>query len=359
MCRFKRAARRLLLSALLLVAASAPAAGASLCGRLSDEVRGLPEADWIRPPGPILQRLRLAEDLAGGRAAWLANGSIEQALLADSALRDALAVGPQAPVSIERLPGQSLVHLYAVQGTAHCQSSLFVELDRDGRWRRLPPPPVLGDDAYPCWTRAGSLGELMGRPVFVVHGRESQLGDDELYQVSAWDGGQWGQACSVRVAFRSVYRSAGAQCQGAKKLCERAASLAMGMAERYDRSRAAGRSFEPPMPATRPDTVMQAALEGVDPLAPPSFPKLDAGKEQADAFTADYSNADLQRFPVQLDGRWFIALLGHAGVGWRESDVTLLGLYTVAADGRLAPFAGFRVQRERAGLASIDVDDRH
>ena len=358
MSTFKRGAWRLTLAALLLAGAPVHAADASLCRRLADEVRGLPEAEWLRRPGPIRQRLTLAEESAGSRAALSANDSTEQALLADTALRDALAVGPQVPVSLERLTGQSLVHLYAIQGTAHCQSSVFVELDRDGRWRRLPPP-VLDRDAHPCWTRAGSLGELMGRPVFVVHGRESQLSDDELYQVSAWDGAQWGLACRVRLVFRLAYRSAGAQCQGTRAICERAASMALRLAESYDRSRAAGRSFEPPTPATQPDAAMRAALERVDPLAPPSFAAFDAGKVQADAFTADYSNADLQRFPVQLAGRWFIALLGHAGVGWRESDVTLLGLYTAAADGRLAPFAGFRVQRERAGLASIDVDDRH
>lgn len=356
MCSFKRGAWRLLLAALLLAGASVHAADASLCRRLADEVRGLPEADWLKPPGPIRQRLRLAEELAGGRAAWSANGSIEQALLADSALRDALAVGPRAPVSLERLPGQSLVHLYSVQGTARCQSSLFVELDRMGRWRQLPRPPVLDGDAHPCWTRAGSLAELMGRPVFLVHGGESQLSDDELYQVSVWDGAQWGRACSLHVAFRKSYRLDGMSCRGTQAFCERAAAAGLSLGERYDRSRAHAGRFEPPEPAHRPDTATLAALAGVNLMSPPEFPAAEARQSTADVFTAGFSNADLQRFALQLDGRWFVALLGHAGVGWRESNVTLLGLYNAAADGRLEPLAGFRVQRERAGLRSISVD---
>lgn len=324
----------------------AQAAPASLCESLAQTLRRERAAVWQQAPGPLRQRLVVATSQA------LASVSPEMPdPFVSALLRDAVA----SEVALQRLPGQALAHLYTRQGTAQCQSSRFLLQEGDGRWRSVAGPAFLDEHNGPCWSLSGSLATLDGQPLFAVYGRERQASEDEVYHLAAWEGGQWAPSCSLRLSYALRYRLSAAYCTAAPVTCRRARALALPLGQRYDRSRASGARFVPPR-ATPVPAALKAALARLDLMAPPEFP--EAVPRPADAFEAGYAHADLHAFALQLEGGWFLAMLGHAGVGWRESAVTLLGLYALDPLGQLVPVAGYRVLRERAAPPALQVDDR-
>jgi hypothetical protein len=74
----------------------------------------------------------------------------------------------------------------------------------------------------------------------------------------------------------------------------------------------------------------------------PDFPR--------DSSTAmSFSDSDLAIFPIALGGRYYIAALGHDGVGSLEGADTLFAIYD-AQGGILVPLAGFVIARSISGL---------
>lgn len=330
--------------ALLLAETGIAQAAPSLCEGLAQTLSRTPAAASQQAADPLKQRLALATAQPLALAAAELSESVAVELLPE--------VSP-AELALERLPGQALLHLYTYQGTAGCQLSRFALPEGAGRWRLVAGPALLDERSSPCGTLSGSLARLDGQPVFVVHGRERQTEEAEVYRLAAWEGAQWGPSCSLHLRYPLRYRLESAHCAAAPAICRRAQALALSLGERYDRARASGARFEPPRAARAP-AALKAALSRLDLTVPPAFP--GAERAAADAFTAGYANADLQAFALSMDGRWFLALLGHAGVGWRESAQTLLGLYVPDPAGQLLPVAGYRVLRERAGPPLLQAE---
>ncbi|MFN3302243.1 MAG: hypothetical protein ACK44A_00820 [Roseateles sp.] len=68
----------------------------------------------------------------------------------------------------------------------------------------------------------------------------------------------------------------------------------------------------------------------------PPFPRFGADEQGLDAMRTAFSNADPRRLPVRVGDRWWLAVVGRAGLGWREGDAVLVALFAPpgrAADG--------------------------
>ena len=59
-------------------------------------------------------------------------------------------------------------------------------------------------------------------------------------------------------------------------------------------------------------------------------------------------------FPLVLNGRSYLALIGHDGVGWRTSNRVLLAIFDPAGD-TPKPLAGIVVERTIAALDQARV----
>jgi hypothetical protein len=74
-------------------------------------------------------------------------------------------------------------------------------------------------------------------------------------------------------------------------------------------------------------------------------------KVTSNSFLTSFSNSkEPVRLALWLDGRWWLGVVGIAGVGWRSSTTSLLAIYAVTESG-LTPAAGFQVDKLTAGAA--------
>ena len=70
-----------------------------------------------------------------------------------------------------------------------------------------------------------------------------------------------------------------------------------------------------------------------------------------------FSNGDPRRLPVFIDGRWWLAVVGRGGVGWREGEAVLVALF--APPGRPADaVASYQFITGPAGLQEAVAVDK-
>ncbi|MFT7773998.1 hypothetical protein [Roseateles sp.] len=352
-----RAAR--LACAMVALACMAAQAGPSVCADVAAQARKLPDSAW-HGPEPLAPWLRRQEP----RHPRAALSAVEEELLENPRWRQVLGAGPEQSLSIERLQGTSVHRVDQVAGTANCQSYVLVEA-RPGLPARVLETPIRGEQAMGlCVTQSAFFATVQGQPALVVGGPDSMLGLDQHYRVSTWDGKGWTQACSLALKLRERLRQTERRCQGETDWCDAAAALARDLAQAYDDDRRGGASLEPQAFADGrdPDRFMRASLRlpdaGPGAAGDPALQLPVLGGESRDShlFLSSYSNVDLRRLAVWLDGRWWMAVVGRAGVGWRESTSTLVTLY--APLGRAVDVrAGFRFTLEAAGLAAATASD--
>lgn len=352
-----RAAR--LACAMVALACMAAQAGPSVCVDVAAQARKLPDAAWLGPEplGPWLQR----QEPRHPRAALSA---VEAELLENPRWRQALGAGPEQPLSIERLQGTTVHRVDLVAGSASCQSYVLVEA-RPGQPARALETPIRGERPMGlCVTQSAFFASVQGQPALVVGGPDSMLGLDQHYRIAAWDGRGWSRACSLALKLRERLRQTARRCQGDAGWCDAAEALARDLAQAYDGERRGGASLEPAAftGGQEPDRFLRASLRlpdagpggAGDPLL--QLPVLDGESREPNPFLTSYANVDLRRLAVWLDGHWWMAVVGRAGVGWRESTSTLVTLYAPlgrAVDAR----AGFRFTLEASGLAEATASE--
>ena len=87
-------------------------------------------------------------------------------------------------------------------------------------------------------------------------------------------------------------------------------------------------------------------------MALPTFGAKTAGT--VNPFFTSFSNAQAPAgLALWLDGRWWLGVVGIAGVGWRASTTSLLAVYEVTEAGPV-PAASFQVQKLPAGPAQAE-----
>lgn len=340
-----------LLASLAAVGAVQAQQASSLCERLAHEARRLPASAWAGGAQPLERLLRIER-----RPATRPRSALEDQLLSDPALSEALSAGAGDPLGIERLAGTDVYRLYSIQGTAHCESSLFIEAALGKAARRLAAPPT---EAVPCWTQAGDFGHVFGQAAFVTHGSAGAVRFEQQLQIAPWTGRGWGQACTLNLAFRKTLRLGGRFCPAALAPCESGGAAAVKIAAAYE----ADREGEAPLgpldfaAGRRPGGELLAAVQRVDARNPPEFPTFGADARRLDVFDTRYANVDVRRLALWLDGRWWLGVVGRAGVGWREGSVTLLSIFELRGDGELRPVASYQLEHVNGGLLKAVAAD--
>lgn len=336
-----------------LTGGTAGAAEPSLCTRLAGEARQAPAAIWAA-----------ADPLAG----WVepvpaAPSSTVTALAQDARWRDLLAVSPAQPVGVQQLPGAPVYLLEHFAGTANCQSLLLVEA-HPGRPSRQLAPPFAVESLELCFTRSARLARVLGQPAFIVGGAPSMISPELHYRIAAWTGQGWAQTCSLQLRRSAAMVFAQRWCAPGTPVCMAGQPLAEQLARAYEAERAGG----PPLDGRAlragrpPDAGVEAALN--PPLATPGaigdmnppFPLFGADPARLDPMLTGFSNADPRRLSVYVDGRWWLAVVGRAGVGWREGGAVLVALFKPPGrpgDG----VAAYQFRTAPAGLLQAEAVD--
>lgn len=86
------------------------------------------------------------------------------------------------------------------------------------------------------------------------------------------------------------------------------------------------------------------------------FPTFTADRDRQDPFLTRYANVVSMRLALWLDGRWWLGVVGRAGVGWREGPMVLLSIFALR-DGALLPMAGYRIEVGAGRLREARVED--
>lgn len=345
--------------AMVALACMTAQAGPSVCADVAAQARKLPDSAW-NAPEPLAPWLRRQEP----RHPRASLSTVEEEVLENPRWRQALGAAPEQTLSIERLQGTPVHRVDQVAGTANCQSYVLMEA-RPGLPTRALETPIRAEQPMGlCVTQSAFFAIVQGQPALVVGGADSMLGLDQHYRVSTWDGRGWTPACSLALKLRERLRQTERRCLGDTGWCDAAEALAHDLARAYDDDRRGGAGLEPLAFAAgrEPDRFLRASLRlpdaGPGAAGDPALqlPVMGGESRESNAFLSSYANVDLRRLAVWLDGRWWLAVVGRAGVGWRESTSTLVTLY--APLGRAVDVrAGFRFTLEASGLAAATASD--
>lgn len=337
-----------------LTGGAADAAEPSLCTRLADEARRAPAATWTQPD-PLSAWLKPAPPSPPSPTI--------SALANDARWRDLLAASESRPMSVQQLEGTPIYMVDEIAGTAHCQSLVLVEARPGQPSRRLKPPFDL-EGASLCMTQSAGFGRVLGQPAFIVGGAPSMTSPDLHYRIATWTGKAWGPRCSVTLRRQTAMSGTQRFCAPGSKVCDAAQPVAQRLAQAYETARAANQ----PLDATafnegrEPDAAVAAALNppldepyAIGNMNPP-FPLFGADEARLDPMRTVFSNADPRVLPVRVADRWWLAVVGRAGVGWREGDAVLVALF--APPGRAADgVASYQFRITPAGLLDVTAKD--
>lgn len=316
----------------------------SMCQRLARLAKQVPAVNWVTSIQDPMDKLMEGRDLnRSGRNL----SSFEKRLVNDTALRQEFSVGPEEALGIERLVGTDVYRIDAFKGTANCQYMVFIKASAGLPLRRLSLP----FKAEPCVTQYGRFGNAFGQPLFVVGGQVAMGELARTYMISGWNGRRkdWTQACQLRLEFEQKLKLSGSYCSSEAPLCKAAATLAPALVEAFGKTSpldplAFANGLEPP------DALME--LVSYETNALPEFPTFavkTGGTANPFLTTFSYSKAPA-RLALWIEGRWWLGVVGVAGIGWRES-MTALVVISAMTDAGPAPVASFQVDKLPAGPA--------
>ena len=188
-----------------------------------------------------------------------------------------------------------------------------------------------------CWTTNGDLATLDGKPAFVVHDMILGTAPDDHIIVTPWTGAGWGAACETVLYFDTTIGLSEHYCNDAE-VCRRATAVARAIVAADDKKRAGGGetarfTYGPAAPAAVKAAIKPAQGGDTD---TPDFPTF--GAKTDDDHPLSYSG--FAYFPLKLGDAWYGAAIAREGVGWRESDDTLLIVYDLTS-GWTKPLASF------------------
>lgn len=310
---------------------TAEAAEPSLCARLAGEATRLPATTWTHSgPEPL--------------AAWLKEASppsppgqsspTEAAIAADPRWLDRVYVSEGDAVTVDHLAGTSVYMVSHISGTASCQSLVLVEVQPSQPARELAAPFKV-DGMELCYRRRAQFINVLGRPALVASGDASIGHPDRDYSIAPWTGKSWGRACDLTLRMRVTMAPGQHFCAPGASVCEAGQQVAEQLAKAYEADRTLGASLNPSRfsAGRKPDAAVMAALKA--PLVERGsvgdfnldLPVFGADVRRLSAMNTSFSNADPRRLPVFIDGRWWLAVVGRGGVGWREGEAILVALF--------------------------------
>ncbi len=328
----------------LLWAGSAPAQ--ELCQTLASRMRSAPplsapDDSWRAPvavlaglPDPVVH-LDEGKHLSQQQAIDLLTRDLHatpRLIAAVKTLSDS-----SGQVKLHRF-GHSTLHVaVAEEGTAYCQSFVFFT-DSNGQADLADAPPVVrdrpdGDLICSGFGVYAFAGEIERQPVLFVE-TGSDLHDD--ISVTPWRDGHWQQACTVGVDFSAQFAVKLKSCKDLD--CARTGEQVRTLVTQYDKD---PKEFARNAAA---DEKFKSSLTGPSEL--PSF------GQPVDTPLTFGEESDVVR--VSLDGKDYIARVGHGAIGWRRYPDYLFVLYRVTG-GDLDPVAGFQVAKTRGGPTSVVV----
>lgn len=329
-------------------------AAPSVCTRLAEEMRRAPDGVWTQ---------------ADPQAGWIrpitaaVASPVTEALSRDARWRDAVGAMSEQPLEVQQLPGAPVYLLSAHGGTANCQTLVLVEAPPGKAARPVPLPVALKGRAL-CVTQSASLAQVLGQPAFVVGGAPRMDSPDLHYRIATWTGRGWGGRCSLEIKRQTAMVAGQRFCRPGSPACDQARDTALRLARAYEASRGQGQPLDAVAfnEGRQPDASVTAALGQWTAGAPgdaapsPSFPLFGADERRLDAMLTQFSNADPRAVPVWVQGRWWLAFVGRAGVGWREGDAVLVSLF--APPGREADaVASYQFTLRPTGLAGVLARD--
>lgn len=250
---------------------------------------------------------------------------------------------------VSRMPGQDIYMVSTYQGTLECQGVVFIQAPAGSNPKSIPGPT--GFDGGDCWTQSGKLGTVNGRPAFIEGGAENDHTFDTGYKIVPWTGTGWAQGCKLSLRFQSIFDLASRHC-GDAKVCRAAEPIAPKLAKAYDGFRRTFNGGSQTAFVFDRGQEAQAALKRLTensafPKDIPEFPRF--GDKDQTSYGGSYSYSGFQFLPLRIAGQWRLAAVGHEGVGWRETDRTLIAIFDENG-GTLTPKASFEVQAVNAGL---------
>ncbi|WP_320422036.1 hypothetical protein [Roseateles agri] len=320
----------------------------SLCQSLASEAEQVPAGEWAAAaydPMNTLVNARVSHSAARKLS------PIEERLVKDPTLHEEFSVGPEETLDVERLDGTDVYRVDSFQGTANCQYSVFIEAPPGKPSHHLSAP----FDADTCTTQYGRFGHAFGQPVFMVGGVFEMTGLARSYKISAWQGHDkaWGPACELKLEFKQTLKLSGSHCSPDAALCKAAARVAPAIADAYGHR---GPALDPLAFAQghKPPAALAKLLgdQWNSGMELPTFGAKTAGT--VNPFFTSFSNSQGPAgLALWLDGRWWLGVVGIAGIGWRESTTSLLAVYAVTDDGPV-PAASFQVEKLPAGPAQAE-----
>jgi hypothetical protein len=278
-----------------------------------------------------------------------------------AALKEAPGYGAHA-VSLR----DSDIHMIeSVEGTANCASFQFFRLHRGGQMEGLPSPPPKGaydGDNLICsgYGSNGYLARVAGSDAF-VETITNATDDNYKFRVVPLQNGHWGTACEVDANFRSEYKISKIFVPTNGPVNEKAVEKVVAqIVERHAAlSGTTSFSFGPRVPR-RDEKRLRAMSElaammqgrgrnGVNKPEPVEMPAFGREKELA---PFQKSLADVENYPLVLDGKTYLMTIGHCAIGWRVSHDSGLILYSLNA-GKIEPVAAAIVSQSQGRLKFV------
>jgi hypothetical protein len=250
------------------------------------------------------------------------------------------------------------VHLIeTVDGTANCESYLFFQTIRDGQSQLLPVLPSKGDrdgDNLICsgFHDSGYIARIGGSDVF-LESRSSETGFEYGLRIVPLRAGQWAPACSVQAKFQTNFTVEQVFVPKDGPLSSKSLQdVAADIVEKHESSSASGStsfSFGPTIPDREVNDAQQMIVlaEALKDSSTPAFGaegQLGLGEESL--YYAD-------SYPVVLGGRTYLLRIGHAAIGWRIFQNSVVALYTLG-NGKLVPTGTAIVAEKRGKMLSLE-----
>lgn len=326
----------------------------SLCTRLAAEMREAPASHWASSD-PLSRWVVRAE---GG-------SPFAETLSSDPVWLAELGLESDRRLSVSHLRQAQLHLIEEVGGTANCQAFVALARAQAGQVPRRLALPFELDLKNLCTTRSADLALVLGEPAFMVGGAPSMTSPEREYRLAPWTGEAWGSSCSLRWTERTAIRPGQHFCaEGKEKLCAAGQALALRLAKAYEAAPAPRQNqgwahFAGPQVPSKPmlDFMHRLFTQPPEPDSigadNPPFPLV--GPTDGNSLSLlNFSNADLLRVPVKLQGRWWLALVGRAGIGWRQTDAVLVSLF--APPGRMADaVASYQFLVKTTGLQRVSA----
>ncbi len=319
----------------------ATSAAANPCEPLAALARSRPAAAWAQGERALAPMLRIADPWPTDKAP-----PFERSLAGKSWVTKAMG-GGSAQIYVGHLAGTDVYALSTFQGTLECQTLVLARGRPGASAHQLTAPKGVGEA---CWRTQASLATVEGRPVLLVHDAIAPELERSVFRLWPWTGSAWGAPCRLTLTFNLAYTLAASDC-GDAAVCRSGKAVARQIAIAYNLGRDAGGDgsdfhFGPPAPATFAAAAKALRATQESPATwTPDYPSFRAGSDHP----ISYSGFAL--IPLMLDGKAYVAGVGHEGVGWREGANTLVSIYGLKG-ASLTPLAGFVIVRSLAGLKS-------